>query len=154
MPTLELASLFINSFKKSIMKTKILTIAILCVVLLSATISQIAFAGYTSKSLSSYNRYDRLQDNNLTYVEPVNGYISYSATVSCSSTASDYSSAEVILWGDFSGYQATLYVPDNGSYYKTFSDTIYPYSTTQGGWLEASLYANGYGSTASMQANW
>ena len=135
------------------MKAKILTISTLLVALVCATISQIAYAGYTSKSLTSNDRYDRLQDNNLTYVEPLNGYITFSATVSCSSTPSDYGFAEVILWGDFPGYQATVYVPSNGSYYQTFSDTIYPY-TTQGGWLEASLYANGYASTASMQAYW
>lgn len=136
------------------MKTKILTLSALLFALLCVTISHIALAGYTSKSLTSYNPYDHLQDGNLTYVVPSNGYINYSATVSCSSTPSDYSSAEIILWGDFPGYQASLSVPDNGVYYKTFSDTVYTYSTSQGGWLEATLFASGYAGTASMQAYW
>jgi hypothetical protein len=124
------------------------------VALVCATLSQIAFAGFTSKSLTSYQTYDNLQDGNLTYVVPSNGYINYSATVSCSNRLSDNSSAQIILWGDFPGYQVSLGVPDNGVYYKTFSDTAYTYTTTEGGWLEATLFATGYAGSASMQASW
>lgn len=135
------------------MKTKFLTISTLLLVLLCATYVKSAYAGYFSKYIESFNRSSYVNDNNVFWVEPVNGYINFSATVTCSSTPSDYSSAEVVMWGDITGYDAHVHVPENGAYHQTTSNTIYP-SSTQGGWLEASLYANGYGSTASAQVSW
>ncbi|CAM3820682.1 hypothetical protein MUGA111182_11475 [Mucilaginibacter galii] len=135
------------------MKTKILTISTLMLMLVCVTFVKAAYAGYFSKYLESYNRSSNLNDNNVFWVEPTNGYISFSATVTCTSNPSDYSSAEVVMWGDISGYDAHVHVPENGAYYQTTSNTIYP-SSAQGGWLEASLYANGYGSTAYSQVSW
>jgi hypothetical protein len=135
------------------MKTRILTISALLVTLVCVAFVKTASAGYFSKYIESFDRSSYLNNNNVFWVEPLNGYINFSATVTCSSNPSDYSSAEVVMWGDITGYDAHVRVPDNGTYYQSTSNTIYP-SSTQGGWLEASLYANGYGSTAYSQVSW
>jgi len=122
--------------------------------LVCVTFVKTAYAGYFSKYLESYDRSNYLNDNNVFWVEPVNGYISFTATVTCSSNPTDYSSAEVVMWGDITGYDAHVRVPDSGNYYQTTSNTVYYPASTQGGWLEASLYANGYGSTAYSQVRW
>ena len=132
------------------MKTKILTLSTLFVALVCVTFWQVALAGNASKRVASNDRYDRVYDGLSAYVEPLNGYISYNTYLSCTSDAG--SSAEILLFGDFPGFQADVYVPENGYYAKSTSGVIYP-SSTQGGWIEATFFVNGYAS-ADLQVNW
>jgi len=132
------------------MKTKISLISTLFLALTCITMSQVTFAGNASKRVASGGGYDNVYDGLLAYVEPVNGYISYYANLSCSSD--QVSSAEIILWGDFPGYQADVHVPDNGNTSKSTSGVVYP-SSTQGGWIEATFFLKGYAS-ADLNVNW
>ena len=132
------------------MKTKILTISTLLVALVCATFWQVAVAGNASKRVDSSSSYNQVYDGLSAYVEPLNGYISYYTYVNCTSDAG--SSAEILLFGDFPGFQADVYVPENGNYAKNVSGVIYP-SSAQGGWIEATFFVNGYAS-ADLQVNW